>query len=120
MMKPWQTPLNKAHPPEKEWTKREDSSPNQKNITQIGSQKCTGTNRVAELPFSKGWVRKERNKLDLTLQNFLRSVLKLFKTLGYPQYIYNAYKYVNPFCKKNDHEKGLIRQNYLINSVKLG
>jgi len=38
----------------KEGTKREDPSLSQKNRTQTGSQKGTGTNPVSELPFSKG------------------------------------------------------------------
>ncbi len=75
----------------KEGTKREDPSLIQKNRTQSGSQKGTGTNHVPEPPFSKGWVRKERKTLDLTLPNFLRPVLKLLKTLGYPQYLHDTY-----------------------------
>jgi len=51
MMKPQQTPLNKApNKGGKEGTKREDPNPSQKSITQSGSLRGIGTNHVLEPP----------------------------------------------------------------------
>jgi len=55
-MKPSQTPLSKAPSKAEKKEQRERTQPSlsQKNRTQTGSQKGTGTNPVSELPFSKG------------------------------------------------------------------